>query len=385
MPGRTPSWYADPDDAALARWHDGQDWTEFTMVIAAWTSSEPPPPPAGWSPPVSPTANLTPAFGGVPPAPAPPERPTQPVSEPTDQPVAAPAPPVVDDPPAAPEPTAPGTRAFGPDPAPTAGAPMADEPSPGHGDRSDADDPPGPSGVRIDAPTAGPDPEPDDEDELEDPGPISGSVQAIGPEAPGIDWGVGPEMLKPVRRPSGWHLDEDGNPIGEPFELPKRTLVQQYRHAPIWARVAIPLVVIGLVALAVTALLGGSDGGEEGGDDRLFTTRDGTLDEEALDEPGMDDALTRARERGVPAEINDKDLSGLIKGVCTAARRSLVSLNLSQALVATGLEVGDLGEAATAIGNGSLEYCPDQEAALGQVVSVLITRTQRMLATSTTT
>ncbi|MDQ2651179.1 MAG: hypothetical protein M3Z03_16695, partial [Actinomycetota bacterium] len=288
--------------------------------------------------------------------------------DPTDEPTPEPSP----------EPGAPGVRAFGGDPA----TPAAPDPS-------DFDDLPTPSGVRIDAPTAGPDPEPPDEevdeDELtDDAGPISGSVQAVGPEAPGIDWGVGPEALKPQRRPSGWHLDEDGNPIGEPFELPKRSVGQQYRHAPIWARIAIPLVALGLVALAVTSLLGGSDGDGEGAD-RLFSTRDGTLDEEELDEPGMDDALTRARQRGVPAEINDKDLSGLIKGVCTAARRSLVSLSLSQALVDTGLEVGDLGEAATAIGNGSLEYCPDQEAALGQVVSVLITRTQRMLATSTTT
>ena len=43
MAERTPSWFADPDDPeprALAR---RRDWTDFTMVVAEWTSPEPPP------------------------------------------------------------------------------------------------------------------------------------------------------------------------------------------------------------------------------------------------------------------------------------------------------------------------------------------------------
>lgn len=399
MPGRTPSWYADPDDPALARWHDGTGWTDFTMVIAEWTGSGPPPPPEGWSPAPSPTEGLVPAFGAAAPrAPVPPvvDEPTPAPDAPAVAPPAgeAPSPPPGDEP-AGPDTAGdagsgdeprglarltggqPATRAFGDDPAPPAEqAPPAEEQEPPSGPPTFADVP-APSGVRIDAPTAGPDPD----EEVEEP--ISGSVAAIGPEAPGIDWGEGPAALKPRTRPSGWHLDEDGEWTEDVPELHKRGLLARYGRAPLWVRVAAPLVVIGLIALAVTSLAGGSDDDGDPGS-RLFSQRDGTLDEATLDEPGMDDALTKARENGVPPDISDKELGTLVKGVCTAARRTLVSLNLSQSLADTGLEPAELGEAATAIANGALEYCPDQEAALGQVVSVLVTRTQRLLATSTT-
>jgi hypothetical protein len=47
MPGGTPGWYLDRDDPALARWHDGDGWTEHTLVIADQEpGSDPPPPPA---------------------------------------------------------------------------------------------------------------------------------------------------------------------------------------------------------------------------------------------------------------------------------------------------------------------------------------------------
>jgi hypothetical protein len=47
MTDGTPGWYLDRDDPALARWHDGTDWTEHTLVIADQEpGSEPPPPPA---------------------------------------------------------------------------------------------------------------------------------------------------------------------------------------------------------------------------------------------------------------------------------------------------------------------------------------------------
>ncbi|MDQ2649665.1 MAG: DUF2510 domain-containing protein [Actinomycetota bacterium] len=46
MTDGTPGWYLDKDDPALARWHDGTDWTEHTLVIADQEpGSEPPPPP----------------------------------------------------------------------------------------------------------------------------------------------------------------------------------------------------------------------------------------------------------------------------------------------------------------------------------------------------
>jgi hypothetical protein len=409
MPGRSPSWYADPDDPALARWHDGTDWTDFTMVIREWTSPEPPPPPAGWSPAPSPTEGLIPAFGARP-APSPPTSAETPA--PDDEPDtgagepggAAPA--VA--PPTAAEPEeprglarlasgVPATKAFG-----------AEEP---------AEEPAPASGVRIDAPTATPAPPETDEPEAGtdadagepevDPGaegaehtgdagdtgdaeededgavgPISGSVAAIGPEAPGIDWGEGPQALRPQPRPSGWHLDEDGEVSYDEFGDPiPRTLPQRYRASPLWVRIGRPVAVVALIALLTVTVLGGGDGDSTS---KLFSQRDGTLDEATLDEKGMDDALTKARENGVPATISDKELAPLVKGVCSAAKRSVVSLSLSQALADTGLAPSELGEAATAIANGSLEYCPDQQGALGQVVTVLVARTQRILATTTT-
>jgi hypothetical protein len=362
MPGRTPSWYSDPDDATLARWHDGQSWTDHTMVIADWTSPEPPPPPAGWSPDASPTEGLVPAFGPRPAA-------------------------------AVPESAAPVVESGAPDVPEVAGPAVevleAADPEPPTPEASDAPaEANQASGVRIDAPTAGPPPapEPDDGDEdldEESSGPISGSVAAVGPEAPGIDWGEGPQSLKPLTRPSGWHLDEDGEPSYQDLqEQSPHTLPQRYLAAPLWVRIGLPVAVIALVALLLTSVLGGSD--DDGGSGRLFSQRDGTLDAATLDEKGMDDALTKARENGVPADISDKELAPLIKGVCTAAKRSVVSLSLSQALADTGLPPAQLGEAATAIANGSLEYCPDQQGALGQVVTVLVSRTQRILATTTT-
>ena len=47
MTDGTPGWYLDRDDPSLARWHDGTDWSEHTLVIAEQEpGSDPPPPPA---------------------------------------------------------------------------------------------------------------------------------------------------------------------------------------------------------------------------------------------------------------------------------------------------------------------------------------------------
>jgi hypothetical protein len=40
-----PGWFKDPSDPALARWHDGEDWTEHTLVIAEQTPGIEPSPP----------------------------------------------------------------------------------------------------------------------------------------------------------------------------------------------------------------------------------------------------------------------------------------------------------------------------------------------------
>jgi len=45
MTDGTPGWFRDPSDGALARWHDGEKWTDHTLVIADQTPGEEPPPP----------------------------------------------------------------------------------------------------------------------------------------------------------------------------------------------------------------------------------------------------------------------------------------------------------------------------------------------------
>lgn len=40
-------WYNDRDDAELARWHDGEQWTGHTIQKADWVGRSAPPPPAG--------------------------------------------------------------------------------------------------------------------------------------------------------------------------------------------------------------------------------------------------------------------------------------------------------------------------------------------------
>ena len=45
-----PGWYKDRTDHALARWFDGDVWTEHTIVIADQPEGVLPPPPAGWRP-----------------------------------------------------------------------------------------------------------------------------------------------------------------------------------------------------------------------------------------------------------------------------------------------------------------------------------------------
>lgn len=61
----TPGWYKDHDDERLARWHDGNRFTEHTMVMADWQGPGSPPPPQ--------VAQTQPAFA-VAPTPPPPGR-----------------------------------------------------------------------------------------------------------------------------------------------------------------------------------------------------------------------------------------------------------------------------------------------------------------------
>lgn len=56
MTDGTAGWFRDPNDPALARWHDGERWTEHTLVIADQTPGTEPPPPV-----IAPTVS-TPTF-----------------------------------------------------------------------------------------------------------------------------------------------------------------------------------------------------------------------------------------------------------------------------------------------------------------------------------
>ena len=44
-------WFNDESDPALARWHDGERWTEHTVVKADWAGPDAPPPPPAPAPP----------------------------------------------------------------------------------------------------------------------------------------------------------------------------------------------------------------------------------------------------------------------------------------------------------------------------------------------
>ena len=82
----------------------------------------------------------------------------------------------------------------------------------------------------------------------------------------------------------------------------------------------------------------------------------------------------------MPEDISDQDLATLVKGVCSAARRSLVPLNLSEGLADTGVDAaGARARRPPRSAPGALEFCPDQDSTIPQVVSVLVARTERML------
>jgi hypothetical protein len=61
MTDGTAGWFRDPNDPALARWHDGERWTEHTLVIADQSPGVEPPPPVAVDP--APTSwDTAPAF-----------------------------------------------------------------------------------------------------------------------------------------------------------------------------------------------------------------------------------------------------------------------------------------------------------------------------------
>lgn len=45
MTDGTPGWFRDPSDSSIARWHDGEQWTDHTLVIADQTPGVEPTPP----------------------------------------------------------------------------------------------------------------------------------------------------------------------------------------------------------------------------------------------------------------------------------------------------------------------------------------------------
>lgn len=65
MTDGTAGWFRDPNDPALARWHDGERWTEHTLVIADQAPGSEPPPPVTEAPTIAtPTFAATPSYGG---------------------------------------------------------------------------------------------------------------------------------------------------------------------------------------------------------------------------------------------------------------------------------------------------------------------------------
>ncbi len=63
MTDGTAGWFRDPNDPALARWHDGERWTEHTLTIADQAPGSEPPPPVTATVPATPTFESAGAYG----------------------------------------------------------------------------------------------------------------------------------------------------------------------------------------------------------------------------------------------------------------------------------------------------------------------------------
>jgi hypothetical protein len=63
MTDGTAGWFRDPNDPALARWHDGDRWTEHTLTIADQAPGSEPPPPVTAAVPVTSTFEAAGAYG----------------------------------------------------------------------------------------------------------------------------------------------------------------------------------------------------------------------------------------------------------------------------------------------------------------------------------
>lgn len=66
-----PGWYDDPRDPTLARWYDGEHWTEHTIVKASWAGPGTPPPPVEPQPTVWTPAPRPSSLPAPPPLPTP--------------------------------------------------------------------------------------------------------------------------------------------------------------------------------------------------------------------------------------------------------------------------------------------------------------------------
>jgi hypothetical protein len=67
MTDGTAGWFRDPNDPALARWHDGERWTEHTLVIADQAPGSEPAPPVTAEPtaPVATVFETAPVYGAA--------------------------------------------------------------------------------------------------------------------------------------------------------------------------------------------------------------------------------------------------------------------------------------------------------------------------------
>jgi hypothetical protein len=210
-------------------------------------------------------------------------------------------------------------------------------------------------------------PPPPPESATSPPAPAAPLIPAFGPRAglpPEPEPEPEPEPPKPL---SGWGaalLDPPDEDELEPEPAPPPSLLDRYRWWPAWARLGLPALALVLAVLAVAQLTGD----------------DGPPSDEAL----LREAVAASRDAGAPAALSDPALGELIEGVCSAAKRQLVSLTLSQQLAAAPLaSKAQLTSAAEAVGVGAATRCEDQVGAIPQVLTLLVARTERMITTTT--
>ena len=320
-----PGWYKDRSDPALARWFDGENWTEHTLVRADQPEGVLPPPPEPFRPPEpepepeswTPPSWSPPAFEPPSGQPTPPEPEPAPWTPPVVEPDVLPAPDVT---PPAPEPD---TVSGIVPPAPDASVEEAAQLDLFGG------------APRVLAPelTVAPDPAP-----LGEPIATSEPVDAI-PIEPGPEPGpashleeLPPQGVSSSSPPSdagGYRAPAFGDPT---FHRPPSN---RLAALPLWLRIAIPVVVVGGIVAVALSLSGGDDNGAV----------------------SVDTAVSIAQDR-IAVPIPDTKVASMVDQLCGAAESGTT---VSVVILAKQLPVDDRTElraAISAMGAGAREHCP---------------------------